>query len=86
MQSAAPEVASRRSLRNGAYSSEWYQPSKAIRDGNWKLVKHGSQDWELYDLHNDPTETQNLASKHTEQVTTMTKQWQDWWRQKSHRQ
>ena len=60
--------------------------SQAIRDGNWKLVKHGSQDWELYDLHNDPTETRNLASQHTEQVTTMTKQWQDWWRQKTHRQ
>jgi len=59
--------------------------SRAIRDGNWKLIKHGSREWELYDLDNDPTEAQDLAAKRPGKVATMTKQWQEWWEQKSHR-
>ena len=35
--------------------------SRALRDGNWKLVQDGKGDWELYDLANDPTEQNDLS-------------------------
>ncbi|MDB4645222.1 sulfatase-like hydrolase/transferase, partial [Rubripirellula sp.] len=57
--------------------------SQAIRDKNWKLVKHASKDWELYDLESDPTETQNLAAKDPEKVTAMADRWKAWWEQKA---
>jgi arylsulfatase A-like enzyme len=53
--------------------------SKAIRDREWKLIKHGKSDWELYHLAQDPTELRNLAEQEPERVTAMAKAWQAWW-------
>ena len=54
--------------------------SQAIRDHNWKLVKHGKGDWELYDLEADPTETQNLASEQPKKVKQLASAWESWWK------
>lgn len=53
--------------------------SKAIRDQNWKLVRQGTQAWELFDLESDPTESRDIASQHPDKVLSMAKQWDTWW-------
>jgi arylsulfatase A-like enzyme len=51
---------------------------RAVRQGDWKLVKMDNEPWELYDLGADPVELNDLASKMPEQVETLAKRWQDW--------
>ena len=36
---------------------------RALVMGRWKLVFESDQEWELYDLENDPAERENLASR-----------------------
>jgi len=51
----------------------------AIRQGSWKLVKRrGSKEWELYDLRDDRTETNNLAADYPQRVRDMEGQWLAW--------
>ena len=57
-----------------------FNKSRAIRDRNWKLVKHDPGTWELYDLSDDPTELNDLASENPEQVREMKDRWQAWWK------
>jgi arylsulfatase len=57
-----------------------YGKAKAVRTGNWKLVRLGNADWELYDLEKDRTELNNLASQHPQKVKQMTGMWEDWWK------
>jgi arylsulfatase len=59
----------------------YYQFAKgaAIRDGQWKLVRLGAT-WELYDLANDRSETNNLVSKLPEIAKKMEAQWLAWWK------
>jgi len=56
-----------------------YGKAKAVRKGDFKLVKFGDADWELYDLAADRTELNNLAAKHPDKVRTMTRLWEEWW-------
>jgi len=56
-----------------------FNKAKAIRDRNWKLVKFGNRNWELYDLKADPSELNDLANKHPDRVGRMAAQWQAWW-------
>lgn len=45
------------------------------RDGNWKVIyeyfKEGDNRYSLYDLANDPGESQNLASEHPERLRSL---------------
>ncbi len=50
---------------------------KAIRHGNWKLVAEGDN-WELYDLENDRTELNDLASEFPGKVKHMAEMWEKW--------
>ena len=52
--------------------------AKAIRTGDWKLVKLGETDWELYNLKEDRTELNDLAARYPEKVEKMTKMWEAW--------
>ena len=52
--------------------------TRAVREGDWKLVRDGKKGWELYDLSKDRTETNDLATKFPERVEAMEKQWNAW--------
>jgi arylsulfatase len=55
-----------------------------MRKGNWKIVSLATpkppyiSDWELYDLSEDRSETNNLAHKHPEKVKEMSDKWYAW--------
>lgn len=51
---------------------------RAVRDGRWKLVRHGDAPWELYDLESDRTETRDLAAQHLARVTSLAAAWEAW--------
>jgi len=63
-----------------------HSANRAIRVGDWKLVsKTGKQKtfgeadenkWELYDLKNDPTERNNLATKNPNKTKEMAQKWE----------
>jgi len=53
----------------------------AVRRGDWKLVTSNDRDpkaWELYDLSNDRSETENLAARRPEVLGELTRLWKDW--------
>jgi arylsulfatase len=53
--------------------------ARAIRQGHWKLVMLDQKsDWELYNLAEDKTETNNLVRKHPEKVEELSRRWQEW--------
>jgi arylsulfatase len=55
---------------------------RALRKENWKLVCIGhpknKSTWELYDLSEDPNETNDLATKMPEMVKQFAKEWTQW--------
>ena len=52
--------------------------SRAVRQGDWKLVALEDQSWELYNLAEDRTETRNLAQQHPERVGELEALWSAW--------
>jgi len=66
--------------RKGHDALYWqFGAARAVRRGDWKLVKYGKSDWELYDLAADRTELHDLASQHPEMVEEMAAMWENWW-------
>ena len=55
-----------------------YAGGKAMRKGNWKLVKRNGGEWELYDLKADPTELNNLSVSQPEILKAMSATCQNW--------
>ena len=59
-----------------------HEKSRAVRKGDWKLVNRGkSTEWELYNLRDDRTEQDNLASTHPDLLKEMAQLWKEWARQ-----
>lgn len=56
--------------------------NKAVREGDWKLVGRDDpmdlENWELYNLANDRSELDNLASEHSVRVRSMANAWIQW--------
>ncbi len=58
--------------------------NRGMRKGNWKIVSLATpkppyiSDWELYDLSEDRSETNNLAYKYPEKVKEMSDKWYAW--------
>jgi len=55
---------------------------RAYIDGNWKILwmppPFASGEWELYDLAEDPAESNDLSSKYPEMVEDMVKKWEQY--------
>ena len=49
--------------------------NRALRVGNWKIVACKDGPWELYDLDNDRSETQNLAAVQPESLRELERVW-----------
>ena len=54
-----------------------FSTDRALRQGDWKLVSAKRGRWELYNLADDRTETNDLASQHPERVQQMAAKWFD---------
>ena len=52
--------------------------AKAVRQGDWKLVRFGKAAWELYDMKADRTELNNVAGKHPKKAEELRKLWEGW--------
>ncbi|MDN5200239.1 arylsulfatase [Fulvivirgaceae bacterium BMA10] len=55
-----------------------WRNGKAVRKGNWKIVLHGSDKWDLYNLKDDPTEMKDLSTQHPEIVEELANLYQNW--------
>lgn len=70
-----------------------HEGNRAVRLGKWKLVSRADKsdsfiwdslgsipenEWELYDMDSDRTETQNLAEKHPVKVQELADMWATW--------
>ena len=52
-----------------------HKGNHAVRLGNWKLVKVNQAKWELFNLAEDRTETNDLSASHPEKVKELEKMW-----------
>jgi len=55
-----------------------HEGNRAVRDGIWKLVSRHPGDWELYNMENDRTETNDLADAESARVKQMVTMYEDW--------
>lgn len=55
-----------------------HEGNLGVRRGDWKGVRTHRQKWELYNLAEDRTETENLAGKHPEKLEELQGLWQAW--------
>jgi arylsulfatase len=59
-----------------------HQKARALRKGKWKVVWSKRMpheiEWELYDMENDRSETDNLAADHPEITGRLVKEWEAW--------
>jgi len=53
----------------------YHEGHRAIRIGNWKLVAEKDGPWELFNLKEDRTESNNLAESKPAKVLELEKQW-----------
>ncbi len=52
---------------------------RAVRYGDWKLVTLGpKRQWELYNIKNDRTETNDVAAEHPDLVEKLKNKWNEW--------
>jgi len=52
---------------------------KAARVNNWKIAALEGKSWELFNLENDRTETQNLAEQFPQKVMELELLWEEWY-------
>jgi arylsulfatase len=61
-----------------------HNANRGMREGDWKLVSVSvkqppyTQDWELYNLKKDRSETDNLAEKYPEKIKELSGKWYAW--------
>ncbi len=55
-----------------------YMGSRAVREGDWKLVGERGRAWELYNLREDRTEMNNLVDDNAQRAETMISKYDRW--------
>jgi arylsulfatase A-like enzyme len=55
-----------------------HEGGRAARLGDWKISALKNREWELFNLAEDRTETNNLASKNPEKVSQLNGLWIAW--------
>ena len=55
-----------------------HEGGRAMRLGDWKIASLKGKDWELFNLAEDQTETNNLANKLPGKVKIMDELWKSW--------
>ena len=50
---------------------------RMFRQGDWKIVKSNDGTWELYNLIDDPTELNNLATEHSDKLNELVKNYNE---------
>ena len=55
-----------------------HERNRAIRAGDWKLVSHGPQKWELFDMKSDPVELEDLSTANPDKVRELAAKWDEW--------
>ena len=55
-----------------------YRGSRAVRDGDWKLVAQRGDTWELYNLANDRAELNDLIDQQSERAQNMIAAYEQW--------
>ena len=74
--SMAPIFGNKPNEREALY---WeHEGNRAIRRGKWKLVSKYPKDWELYNMDEDRTEMNDLASKYPEVVDELANLYEKW--------
>jgi len=59
--------------RQGHDAIYWeHEGNRAVRQGDWKLVARNRNEWELYNINEDRTEMNNLASQQPDKVRELT--------------
>lgn len=58
-----------------------HEGNRAIRVGHWKLVSARGDNWSLYDLSGDRTETNDLAVANPERVKELEAEWLKRWKE-----
>jgi arylsulfatase len=77
-ESFLPALLGEKEVREKPLFWEW-SDGQAVRNGEWKLVHEGLEaSWELYNLADDPTETQNMASQHPGLVEELAGMFETW--------
>jgi arylsulfatase A-like enzyme len=81
--SLLPTMTKGKTFKRGSLYFE-HEANRAIIDGDWKLVSKATNsapyisDWELYNLKEDRTETNNLAEKYPRRVKNLAAKWDKW--------
>ena len=55
-----------------------HEGNACIREGKWKLVRNYPSAWELYDMEEDRTESNNLAAANPDLVKLMSEKYEAW--------
>lgn len=55
-----------------------HEGNRAVLEGDWKLVASRGQDWQLYHLTEDRSETHNLADTQSDKVQALRTLWEEW--------
>ena len=55
-----------------------HQGSRAVREGDWKLVATRGDPWELYNIANDRIESRNLVKRHPVLAKQLASKWDLW--------
>lgn len=64
---------------NGERTFYWeHENGRAVRVGDWKLTAAVGQGWQLFNLANDYSETNNVAVEYPDKVKEMRALWNNW--------